>query len=213
MLASGEKIFTLSLVVLLAVSLLVSCSDETPKTNPKAPTENTPATEEPATPGYDSRFDNTIEDAVDCYFSLLTEDGFDNYFLAFPEEFRKGHQELLGYTDEEMDAAIAYDTEKVHTNRDEKYGGAEFHIEYTLQEKSEIPAERKANIISDLEDYCYITPGTIEDIIEYKYFVVTYGIDKSTGDRVLEEEQSVTLALLYIKEDGWYVSPTNFEFP
>ena len=184
-----KKIFTLSLVVLLAVSLLVSCSDETPKTDPKAPTENTPVTEEPATPGYDSRFDN--------------------YFLAFPEEFRKGHQELLGYTDEEMDAAIAYDTEKVHTNRDEKYGGAEFHIEYTLQEKSEIPAERKANIISDLEDYCYITPGTIEDIVEYKYFVVTYGIDKSTGDRVLEEEQSVTLALLYIKEDGWYVSPTN----
>ena len=207
-----KKIFILALVYLLAVSLLVSCSDDKPKTETKAPVE-APVTEEPSDPGYDSRFDNTVEDAVECYFSLLTEDGYENYILAFPEEFMKGHQALLEYTDEEMEAAIKYDTEKLHINRDEKYGDAEFHIEYTLKETIEVSEERKASIISDLEDYCYMTPGTVKDIVEYKYLVITYGIDKNTGERVLEEEQSVTLALLYIKEAGWYVSPTNFEFP
>ena len=63
----------------------------------------------------------------------------------------KGHQALLEYTDEEMEAAIKYDTEKLHINRDEKYGDAEFHIEYTLKETIEVSEERKASIISELQ--------------------------------------------------------------
>ncbi|MBE6650314.1 MAG: hypothetical protein E7613_03265 [Ruminococcaceae bacterium] len=212
-----KKIFILVLAALLSTSLLVACTDDKTttdnKTNTdKVSTENNDKTSEDKS-SYDTRFDNTVEDAVACYFSLMTEEGFGNYFLAFPEEFREGHQALLEYTDEEMDAAIKYDTEKVHINRDEKYGGAEFHIEYTLVETTNVPDDRKARIISDLEDYCYMTAGTIEDIVEYKYSVITYGVDTVTGDRVLEEEQFVTLAMLYIKESGWYVSPTNFEFP
>ena len=209
-----KKILISFIIATLSLSLLISCSEEkkTPTTN--APVEQTPAENTEGSPSdYDSRFDNTVEDAVACYYSLMTEDGYENYLLAFPEEYIEGHKALIEYTDELWAEAIKTDTEKVYANRDEKYGYAEFHIEYKQVETIELSEEEKTTIINDLVDFCYMSASDIEQIVSYKYLVHTYGVDTSTGDIVCDEELGETLTLLYLKERGWYVSPTNCQFP
>ena len=92
-----KKILICALAGLMLLSA-VSCSKDTPETPDSK--DNTEL-EENVIIGedgviYDPRFDNTVEDAAACYYSLLTEDGFGNYLLAFPTEFVEGYQNELG---------------------------------------------------------------------------------------------------------------------
>lgn len=192
-----KRIILISFILLVSLCLLVSCADNT-----DTPDDN----------GYDTRFDNTAEDAVACYFSLLTEDGFGNYLLAFPTEFVEGYQSELEYDDETFKIAIDNATESLHINRDETYQGAEYNIEYTLVTEKELDEKEKKDIISDLVNYCYMTENTIEKVAEQVYEVHTYGVTES-GEKIMEQTYNKILNLVYIKEDGWYISPNEFELP
>lgn len=194
-----------AVMALLAVFLMVSCGDK--------PVNDTEATDVTKLPDYDTRFDNTVEDAAACYFSLLTEDGFGNYLLAFPEEFIKGYQNELEYDDATFKEAIDNATYTLHVTRDSKYMGYEFHIEYDYLSDTEITGEEKSALLKDLAAYCYMTESTIEKVVEYTYDVVTYGLDTETDEIFMEEQENKKLTMLYITGEGWYVSPTNFELP
>ncbi len=200
-----KKIILIALATLLVFSF-ASCADEPDATV----TPNDTQVEEP---GYDPRFDSKVEEVADCYFSLLTEDGFGNYLLAFPTEFVEGYQKELEYDDATFEEAINNATYTLHVNRDEKYAGYEFHIEYNEIDHKEVSAEDAAALIKDLSMYCYMTPSNIEKVMEYTYDVVTYGWDPDNEQRVMEEQENKKLTMLYIKEEGWFVSPTNFELP
>ena len=194
-------------MVILALLTLVACGDE-PALEPGTVTE-----EGLIVPEYDTRFDNTVEDAASCYFSLLTEDGFGNYLLAFPEEFVDGYQAILEYDDETFQEAIDNATYSLHANRDDKYMGYDFRIEYTHIDEREITGSERDVIVNDLEAYCYMTPSTIEKVVEHTYDVVTYGLDLDTDEVYSHEQENKKLVMLYITGAGWYVSPTNFELP
>lgn len=200
-----KKIYLI--MVILALLTLVACGDE-PAIEPGTVTD-----EGLIVPEYDARFDNTVEDAAACYFSLLTEDGFGNYLLAFPEEFVDGYQAILEYDDETFQEAIDNATYSLHANRDDKYMGYDFRIEYTHIDEREITGSERDVIVNDLEAYCYMTPSTIEKVVEHTYDVVTYGLDLDTDEVYSHEQENKKLVMLYITGAGWYVSPTNFELP
>lgn len=200
-----KKIYLI--MVILALLTLVACGDE-PAIEPGTVTD-----EGLIVPEYDARFDNTVEDAAACYFSLLTEDGFGNYLLAFPEEFVDGYQAILEYDDETFQEAIDNATYSLHANRDDKYMGYDFRIEYTHIDEREITGSERDVIVNDLEAYCYMTPSTIEKVVEHTYDVVTYGLDLDTDEVYSHEQENKKLVMLYISGAGWYVSPTNFELP
>lgn len=200
-----KKIILIALAALLTFTC-AACSDKPDETV-------TPNDIQNEVPGYDPRFDNTVEDAAACYFSLLTEDGFGNYLLAFPTEFVDGYQKELEYDDATFQEAIDNATYTLHVNRDEKYSGYEFVIEYDYLSHTELAMEDAASLIKDLSAYCYMTPATIEKVAEYTYDVVTFGWDALNEQRVMEEQENKKLTMLYITGEGWYVSPTNFELP
>ena len=77
------------IIILISALLLltfVSCSDK-PEEQPKNKYGLT--SEEEALTNL------VAEESVACYYSLLTEDGFGNYILAFPAEWREGYQAEL----------------------------------------------------------------------------------------------------------------------
>ena len=193
----------------------VSCSKDTPETpDSKDNTEleeNVIISEDGVI--YDPRFDNTVEDAAACYYSLLTEDGFGNYLLAFPTEFVDGYQNELGYDDATFEEAINNATYSLHVNRDEKYSGYEFHIEYNHIDEEEVTGQEMLTLLDDLSNYCYMTKSTIERVVKHTYDVVTYGYDPENDQVYSHEQENEVLTMLYITGEGWYVSPTNFELP
>lgn len=194
-------------IVIIALCVFTACSDEPVDTN-------TPGiVDEYIIDGYDTRFDNTVEDAAACYFSLLTEDGFGNYLLAFPDAFVKGYQSELEYDDATFEEAINNATYTLHVNRDIQYDGAEYNIEYSLEGEREIEGTEKDAIINDLVKYCHMASGNIERVVEYSYYVRTYGVVLDSGDIVMEQEDTEKLTMLYITGEGWYVSPTEFQLP
>ena len=163
---------------------------------------------------HDPRFDNTVEDAAACYYSLLTEDGFGNYILAFPTEFIEGYQhQSLEYDDATFEEAIRNATYTLHVNRDEKYMGYEFHIEYNHLSEEEVTGEERLALLDDLANYCYMTKSTIERVVNHTYDVVTYGYDPENDEIYYQEQENDVVTMLYITGEGWYVSPTNFELP
>ena len=193
-------------MTVLALFALASCTNQ-PTETPETPDDII------IEPEYDSRFDNTVEEAAACYLSLLTDDGFGNYLLAFPEEFVDGYQASLEYDDATFQEAIDNATYSLHANRDDKYMGYEFHIDYSHVEEREITGEEKSTLIKDLSNYCYMTPSTIEKVVEHTYNVETYGLDVTTDEIYSMEQENKKLVMLYITQSGWYVSPTNFELP
>ncbi|MBR6632794.1 MAG: hypothetical protein IKL05_00650 [Clostridia bacterium] len=190
-------------LVIVALCVFTACADKPVET----------VTPDNLDEGYDTRFDNTVEDAAACYFSLLTEDGFGNYILAFPETFIKGYQRELEYDDATFEEAINNATYTLHVNRDIKYDGAEYHIEYSLEGEREIEGTERDNIVNDLAKYCYMPSGNIEKVVEYSYLVHTYGVVQDSGDIVVEEDYTENITMLYIAGEGWYVSPTEFQLP
>lgn len=194
-----KKVLLAVLLVSLALFALVACTDE-----PAAVEEKLPVND-PATDAIDS-------ESVACYYSLLTELGFDNYILAFPAEWRRGYQELLEYDDATFAEAIANATESFHAQRDVDYEGAEFHIEYSLVDERAIEGEEFDSLVKELVDYCFMTKSTIEKMKEQTYSVHTYGL---TADGILVNSQTVEekLYLVFIKDDGWYVSPHEYTLP
>ena len=184
--------------------LLVSCAEEpqTPETPENADAEN----------AYDPLTNTTEEESVACYYSLKTEDGFENYILAFPTEWRKGYQALLEYDDETFDIAIANATETVHSLRDEEYEYSEFHIEYEFVSEREITGDEYNTLTKELSDYCYMTLSTIEAMKAQTYSVHTYGV-AADGTLIKDETVNEELYMVFIKDDGWYVSPHCFDLP
>lgn len=194
-----KRIIYLMVLLALTFVLLISCAkDETPKDeneeNPEALT-------------------NTLtEEAVACYYSLKTEDGFENYILAFPTEWRVGYQGVLGYDDETFAEAIANGTTTVHNLRDEEYQYSEFHIEYELVSERAIEGEEYNTLSKELQDYCYMTSSTIEEMMAQTYSVHTYGI--TTDGKIIKDETiNEELIMLYITDEGWCVSPHCFDLP
>ncbi len=192
------------LFVLLALLMLVACKDE--------PAENVNENENEE--NIEESFYNTEEEVIFCYFSLLTEDGFGNYLLAFPEEFRKGYQKDIGLENdsETFDQVIENATYTLHVTRDTQYDGAEYHIEYELDSKIEMTDKEKEALLSDLEDYCHMTLSTIEKVELHRYNVSEYGIDVE-GNIINEQNAVEDINMLYITGEGWCVSPNEFELP
>lgn len=211
-----KKILFTMLVMALALFVFASCSNKPkpgtiPSNSGDTATPNESAQENNDSE-FDTRFDNTVEDAVSCYFSLLTEDGYGNYILSFPEEFIRGYQHIaLEYDDAQFKEAIDNDIYSAHANRDEKYMGNEFHIDYKYISDVEVTGDKKEALISDLVNYCYMSRSSIEKVVEYTYDVQTYGINVATDEVYNHEQENKKLTLLYISGAGWYVSPTNFE--
>lgn len=198
-----KKLIFLFALLGVALLLLVSCAKETPIVdNP----EN--ADEESA---YDPT-NTTEEESVACYYSLKTEDGFENYILAFPSEWRRGYQAVLEYDDETFDIAIANATETVHSVRDEEYENAEFNIEYELVSERDITDDEFITLTTELSDYCYMPLGTVAKMKAQTYAVHTYGITAG-GEIIKDETIKEELYMVFINNDGWYVSPHNFDLP
>lgn len=194
---------------------VVSCKNDTPD-NTETPNDEEQylIRDEEGNILHDTRFDNTVEDAAACYYSLLTEDGFGNYILAFPTEFIDGYQhEALEYDDATFDEAIKNATYTLHVNRDEKYMGYEFHINYSHESEEEVTGNERLALLEDLETYCYMTKSTIEKVVNHTYNVETYGYDPVNDETYSHEQKTEVLTMLYITGEGWYVSPTNFELP
>lgn len=188
----------------VALLLLISCADE-PNT-PVAP-ENSDNES-----NYDPLTNTTEEESVACYYSLKTEDGFENYILAFPTEWREGYQALLEYDDETFDIAIKNATETVHSLRDEEYEYSEFHIEYEFVSEREITGDEFNTLTKELSDYCFMTRSSIEKMKAMTYSVHTYGV---TADGIVIKDETVNeeLYMVFIPDDGWYVSPHCFDLP
>ena len=189
----------LLITLLISLLLLVSCSDE-----PALPLEG-PVINDPLT-------DTTEADSVACYYSLKTEDGFENYILAFPPEWRAGYQGVLEYDDETFATAIHNATETIHSIRDEEYGYSTYNIEYEFVEEREITGSEYQNLTKELADYCYMTRSSITEMKESTYSVHTYGLTE-LGEVVNEATELEKLYLVFIEGDGWYVSPHNFDLP
>ncbi len=194
-----KRIF-FALALVLTLSVFVACSDEPAKAPVQEGIVNDPAT------------DAIDSESVACYYSLLTEMGFGNYILAFPAEWRRGYQELLEYDDETFAEAINNATESLHAQRDEDYQGYPFNIEYSLVSECEITGSEFDTLVKELVDYCFMTKSTIEKMKAQTYSVHTYAIavDGSlVNSQTVEEE----LYLVFIKDDGWYVSPHEYALP
>lgn len=200
------KKIVLFISVLLCIFAFSACSDngqtEVPVVTPNSVDEDV-----------ESLFDITTEEAVACYYSLLTEDGFGNYVLGFPPEWRKGYQDLLGYNDEEFEEAMNNATYTLHVNRDFDYQGAEYKIEYELVGEREVEGDEYDRIMKDLTAYCFMSKGSVEKMIKQTYSVHTYGYFEDTNEVVNENTAEEEICLLYIKGEGWYISPTNFQLP
>ena len=194
------------IVILISALLLltfVSCSDK-PEEQPKNKYGLT--SEEEALTNL------VAEESVACYYSLLTEDGFGNYILAFPTEWREGYQAELEYDDETFDEAIRYATEALHAQRDEDYGGNEYHIEYTFKGERKIEDKELKNLIDELVEFCYMSRDSILGMKAQTYTVHTYAV---AGDGTYVNEQTVDEELYFVevKDEGWYVSPHEFKLP
>lgn len=198
-----KKLFLL-LVLVMAFSLLFcSCTKD------KEEVEDDIMTEEER---IEALFDTKIEESVGCYYSLYTDEGYENYILAFPTKYIEGYQKELGYTDEQFDEAMKNATEVRHNMRDETYEGATYHIDYVLVNEGEFSESYERDILDSLSAFCHIPYGTVSDMKKMSYSVTTYGVDEDTSEIVNEETRLDELCLIYIKGDGWYVSPTHFEF-
>ena len=194
------KKIILALALVLTIFALVACTDEPVGTPVQEGFVNDPAT------------DAIDSESVACYYSLLTELGFENYILAFPAEWRRGYQELLEYDDETFAEAINNATETFHIQRDEDYQGYPFQIEYNLVSEREVTGSELNTLVNELVDYCFMTKSTIEKMKAQTYSVHTYAVaDDGTlvNDQTVEEE----IYLVFIKDDGWYVSPHEYTLP
>ncbi len=152
------------------------------------------------------------EESVACYYSLLTEDGFGNYILAFPTEWREGYQAELEYDDETFDLAIRNATETLHAQRDYDYEGNEYHIEYTFKGERKIEDKELKNLINELVDFCYMSRDTILGMKAQTYTVHTYAVAED-GTFVKEQTVDEELYLVEVKDEGWYVSPHEYKLP
>lgn len=160
----------------------------------------------------EAMLDTKIEESVECYYSLYSDNGYENYVLAFPDMYLKGYQKDLDYTDEQFESAMQNATEVRLGMRDELYGDATYHIDYVLVNEGEFSESYEREILDSLSAFCHIPYGTVSDMKKMSYSVTTYGVDEDTSEIVNEETRLDELCLIYIKGEGWYVSPTHFEF-
>ena len=190
-------IFLFGLLAVFFV-LLISCAKEIPET-PVAP-ENLPT--EAVAVG---------EDAVTDYYSIKIE-GFGKYLEAFPTEWRTGLQKTLEYTDEQFAEAVANADGTIDSQLQDEYGDADYYIEYEFKGEREIDEEEYKTLMDELTRFLYMTGSTIEDIKAQTYSVVTYGVDFE-GYIVNEQFKEEELYMLYIKDEGWKVSPHEYSLP
>lgn len=194
------KKIILALALVLTLLTLTACTDK-----PEAPISEEGYKNDPATDAIDS-------ESVACYYSLLTELGFENYILAFPAEWRRGYQELLEYDDETFAEALKNATESLHTQRDQDYEGYPFNIEYELVSEREVTGSELDSLVKELVDYCFMTKSTIEKMKAQTYSVHTYAL-ADDGSLVNSQTVEEELYLVFIKDDGWYVSPHEYTLP
>lgn len=197
-----KKIITLILALTLALFTFVSCSDKPEETKNKYG----------LTSEQEALTNLVAEESVACYYSLLTEDGFGNYILAFPTEWREGYQAELEYDDATFDEAIQNATETVHAQRDYDYDGNEFHIEYAFKSERVVEGKELDNLIKELVDYCYMSKDTIVNMKAQTYTVHTYAI-AADGTYFNEATVDEELYLVEVKDEGWYVSPHEYKLP
>ncbi len=197
------------LISVLTLVLFASCTDE----KEPASTPDNLGGDVILDDVYDTRFDQTVEEAVACYFSLLTEDGFGNYIMAFPEDFRKGYQADLGYDDKTFDEAINNATELLHAGLDEKYAGAQYIIEYEHRGEEELTGAERDQLVHDIVEYCHMNEGVIEKVVNHTYLVSEYGYDEINDAVVNYEDYEEVLTMLYVTGEGWVVSPNEFQLP
>ncbi len=195
-----KRIIVLALLALLlgAIALMVSCSDEEEEKVP----EKTPSAEE----NYEDMFIQTREDTELSFFSFFGREGFDSYILSFPIEWVEKEwadeisSDRKGFFEKAEEAV-----EKLAKDRIADYGDT-FEVGYSHILDEKIEGDELEALKTELAGYG-VTTDLVTEAVRAHYSIAYF----SDADKTSKlHSSSLVLTLFFIKGEGWFVSPSNY---
>ena len=207
-----KKIIVFSLIALSILVLLTSCQKEQ---------ENKPAESDEI--DYSEYFLNPREEAELCYISVFDSGDFGSYIYSYPEA-------AIDYfaSQRNMDTDTFIDEcektcELIATDRIALYG-EDFKVGYVSILDENIEGKELEQLKSDIAVYG-IAPETVTKAFRghYQYSLFNApdpqpneeGITEHNFGKIPEDAEilftsTVVFTLIYIEDEGWYVSPLEF---
>lgn len=208
------KKIILFLLLICSVVLLLSCSKNTDK-------KDTPEQNDEI--DYSEYFLNSRRDAELCYLSYFGCDGFGSYIMAYPEAAIEHMAEQEGVDYDSFANKAESECDKLGENRLALYE-KEFDVGYThiLDEKIE-GRELKA-LKESISEYGIDTDSITEAVrgrYNYVYFTrqervvnedgsSNYNFGEIPENAEILYQSTVVFTLIYIEDEGWFVSPEDY---
>ncbi|MBR5459634.1 MAG: hypothetical protein IKV53_02095 [Clostridia bacterium] len=174
---------------------------------------------------YSEYFLNPREEAELCYLSFFDSSDFGSYIFAYPESSieyfaKKKGMEYYDYCD-----MIEKQCEELAKTRIALYG-EDFKVGYVSVLDEKIEGEDFETLKSELGNYGIDTATVTKAFrghYQYTLFnaedpeidengVTEHNFGKVPEDAEILFNSTVVFTLIYIEDDGWYVSPTDYEF-